>query len=95
MRSRAGAATATPGARSITPTVSGVSPCSWKASTRRSAWPISSAAARSTAASIVAPAESEAKRTATPRAMPAVVKNVRILRAPRLRQASDEMRRTG
>jgi hypothetical protein len=42
-----------------------------------------------------APAESEAKRTATPRAMPAVVRKLRILRAPRLRQASDERRRTG
>ena len=95
LRSRAGAATDTPAVWAITSTVAWLSPCSSRAPTRRSARPISSAAALSTAASIVTPAESAAKRTATPRAIPAVVRKLRILRAPRLLQASDERRRTG
>ena len=94
-RSRAGAATETPAACSATSTAAGLRPRSSRASTRRSARPISSAAARSTAASIVAPAESEANSTATPRATPAIVRKLRSGRAPRLRQASDERRRTG
>jgi hypothetical protein len=44
---------------------------------------------------MVAPADKEAKRTATPNAMPTMVRKLRILRAARLRQANDERRRTG
>src|SRR5438128_6311870 len=83
-----GAATRTPSVLRIALTDSAVRPRSWKAETRRSALPTRSSTVLAIDRSIPALTASEANSTATPRAMPTIVRNDRSRRTAMLRQAS-------
>ncbi len=86
-RSRAGAATATPGVPAIAAAVPADNPVSLKAATRRSARPTRSRTVVLTEVSTPAFVASPANRTATPRATPRMLNPTRAGRARRLRKA--------